>query len=347
MTKKFRLGRRDFLIGSAAAGAVIAGPTIVRAASKELRVLTWEGYAEPEWVDAFKKDTGADVKIVYVGSADEMFAKMQGSQGADFDVVSFDTSIFSRYIDANLLAPLDLSKIANASNIAPEFREVKEIMRADKQFGIPFAWGSLPMVYDADAFPTPPESWAVMWDEQYAQQLICMDDANNCITWGALVVGVENPYNLSDDDFARVKDKLIGQKKLLLSYFAGFDEGVNMFAQNSIKVMYSMGEPQVPALKKKGVNAALTIPKEGAPGWLDCWTMSAGATDPELAHQWINNCLATSVGEILTNKAGYGNTTNVDINKAAGFTYGDKLSWLQQAENYEKRVAVWNEVKAG
>ncbi|WP_162917546.1 ABC transporter substrate-binding protein [Dongia deserti] len=347
MTKKIRLDRRDFLIGSTAAGAMIAAPTIVRAASKELRVLTWEGYAEPEWVDAFKKDTGAEVKIVYVGSADEMFAKMQGSQGADFDVVSFDTSIFSRYIDANLLAPLDLSKIANAGNIAPEFREVKEIMRADKQFGVPFAWGSLPMVYDADVFPTPPESWEVMWNPEYAQQLICMDDANNCITWGALVAGVENPYNLSDDDFARVKAKLIEQKKLLLSYFAGFDEGVNMFAQNSIKVMYSMGEPQVPALKKKGINAALTIPREGAPGWLDCWTMSVGATDPDLAHQWINNCLAAAVGDILTNKAGYGNTTNTEVNKAAGFTYGDKLSWLQQAENYEKRVAVWNEVKAG
>ena len=34
-------------------------------------------------------------------------------------------------------------------------------------------------------------------------------------------------------------------------------------------------------------------------------------------------------------------------NKAAVFTYGDQLYWLQQAENYEKRVAVWNEVKAG
>lgn len=346
MTKRTRFDRRDFLIGSAAATVLVGAPTILRAASKELRVLAWEGYAEPEWVDAFKKDTGADVKIVYVGSADEMFAKMQGSQGADFDVVSFDTSIFSRYIDANLLQPLNLSKIANASNIAPEFTNVKEVMRGDKQFGIPFAWGSLPMVYDADAFPTPPESWAVMWDPQYAQQLISMDDANNCITWGALVAGVANPYNLSDADFETVKNKLIEQKKLLLSYFAGFDEGVNMFAQNSIKVMYSMGEPQVGALKKKGVNAALTIPMEGAPGWLDCWTMSAGATDVDLASQWINNCLAGSVGEILTNKAGYGNTTNTEVNKAAGFTYGDKLSWLQQAENYEKRVAVWNEVKA-
>jgi spermidine/putrescine-binding protein len=346
MTKKMELRRREFLAAGAAAGALIAAPRLARAA-KELRVLAWEGYAEPEWVEPFKKATGAEVKIVYVGSADEMFAKMQGSQGKDFDVVSFDTSIFGRYIDANLLAPLDLSKMPNAKNLAHEFHGVKEIMRGDKQYGVPFAWGSLPMVYDADTFKTPPESWEVMWDPQYAQQLISMDDANNCITWGALVVGVENPYNLSDADFDKVKAKLIEQKKLLLSYFAGFDEGVNMFAQNAIKVMYSMGEPQVGALKKKGVNAALTIPKEGAPGWLDCWVMSAGAQDPELAHQWIDGCLAGQVGAVLTNKAGYGNTTNSEVNKAAGFTYGDKLSWLQPAENYEKRVAVWNEVKAG
>lgn len=346
MTKKCRIDRRNFLIGSAAAGALIAAPTVLRAASKELRILTWEGYAEPEWVDPFKQATGAEVKIVYVGSADEMFAKMQGSQGADFDVVTFDTSIFSRYIDANLLSPLDLAKMPNASNLAPEFHKVDAIVRGDEQFGLPFAWGSLPMVYDADAFPTPPDSWEVMWDPQYAQQLISMDDANNCITWGALVLGLPQPYNLSDADFEKVKQKLIEQKKLLLSYFAGFDEGVNMFAQNNIKVMYSMGEPQVPALKKKGVNAALAIPKEGALGWLDCWVVSAGVKDADLAHQWIDGCLAGSVGTILTNKAGYGNTTNVEVNKAAGFTYGDKLAWLQKAENYEKRAAVWNEVKA-
>ncbi len=177
--------------------------------------------------------------------------RCKGQQGKDFDVVSFDTSIFGRYIDANLLAPLDVSKIPNAAHLAPEFQKVKEIVRGDKQYGLPFAWGSLPMVYDADTFKTPPESWEVMWDPQYAQQLISMDDANNCITWGALVVGVENPYNLSDADFEKVKAKLIEQKKLLLSYFAGFDEGVNMFAQNAIKVMYSMGEPQVGARRKR------------------------------------------------------------------------------------------------
>ena len=43
---------------------------------------------------------------------------MQASNGADFDVLAFDTSIFQRYIDAGLLAPLDVSKIPNAANLA-------------------------------------------------------------------------------------------------------------------------------------------------------------------------------------------------------------------------------------
>ena len=78
---------------------------------------------------------------------------------------------------------------------------------------------------------------------------------------------------------AKIKAKLIEQKKLLLSYYAGFDDGVNLFAQNSIKLMYSMGEPQVPALAKRELTPALTIPKERAVGWLDCWELSAGVKD--------------------------------------------------------------------
>ena len=271
MSKYPRIDRRQFLAGSTAAAATLAAPAIVRAADKELRILTWEGYSDPEWLDKFKSDTGATVNVVYAGSADEMFAKMQGSQGADFDLVSFDTSLFPRYVDAKLVQPFDMGKIPNFKNLAPEFATVKAVMRGDERYGIPFAWGSLPLVYDTAAFPTPPESWEVMWDEQYAQQMLWQDDANNSITLGALIVGAANPYQLTDDDFAKIKDKLIAQKKLLLSYYAGFDDGVNLFAQNGIKLMYSMGEPQVPALLKKGVKAALAIPKEKAVGWLDCW----------------------------------------------------------------------------
>lgn len=220
-------------------------------------------------------------------------------------------------------------------------------MKDGKHFGIPFAWGSLPLVYDKKAFPNgAPDSWQVMWDPQYTQQMIALDDANNSITNAAIMMGLKDPFNLSAAEFDQVKAKLIEQKKLLLTYYAGFDDGVNIFASSGIKLMFSMGEPQVPSLKKKGVDAALTIPKEGAIGWLDCWTISAGARDVGLAQAWINACLDKSVGKFLSANEGYGNTTNEDENKKAGLTYADKLVFLQAPEDFQKRVAVWNEVKA-
>lgn len=185
-----------------------------------------------------------------------------------------------------------------------------------------------------------------MWDPQYAQQMISQDDANNCTTLAAIVVGAKDPFNLTDAEFDQIKQKLIEQKQLLLTYYAGFEDGVRIFAESNVKLMYSMGEPQVPALRDKGVKAAMTIPKEGAIGWLDCWTISKGAQDVALANAWINACLDPTVGAYLSDKLKYGNTTNEDANKRNGVTYGDKLIWLQTPENIDRRVKIWNEVKA-
>ena len=73
--------------------------------------------------------------------------------------------------------------------------------------------------------------------------------------------------------------------------------------------MPSMGELQLRALREKGVNAALTIPKEKAIGWLDCWVISAGAKD-------------------------------LEANAVAGLTCADRLSWLHASESYEKRLCI-------
>lgn len=341
-----RLTRRSTLALGASA---LAAPFLARPAAAQagdFRILAWEGYADDAWVKAFEAATGARARITYAGSVDEMFARAQGGNGADFDVVSIDTSAFGRYIGAGLLQPVDLAQVPNAANLAPEFAEVGALLRDGAVYGVPFAWGSLPLVYDKAQFAAAPESWEVMWDEAYAQRLIALDDANNSVVLAAMVLGLPDPFNLDDAGFAAVREKLIAQKRLLLTYYAGFDEGVSIFASSGVAAMFSMGEPQVPALIAKGVDAAMTIPKEGAIGWLDCWAISAAARDPALAHAWINACLDRAVGRHLTEVLSYGNTTDPGANEAAGFTYGDRLTWLQEPESFERRVALWNEVKA-
>src|SRR5581483_1650658 len=180
MTKNRTISRRQFNQGMAAAAAVastlVAAPRLARAAA-DLRILTWEGYADDTWKKPFEAAHGVTCNVSYVGSVDEMFAKMQRSKGADYDVVAFDTSSFKRYLEQNLIHEIEFSKLPHVANLPAAFQNVAPTMKDGKHYGIPFAWGSLPLIYDKKAFPNgAPDSWNVMWDPQYAQQMIALDD---------------------------------------------------------------------------------------------------------------------------------------------------------------------------
>ena len=94
------------------------------AAAKELRILAWEGYADDDWVKEFEKTSGADVSVVFIGTDDEIWAKIKGSEGKDFDLFAVNTAQLQRYIDAGLTTPIDLSKIPNLKGALPRFRDL-------------------------------------------------------------------------------------------------------------------------------------------------------------------------------------------------------------------------------
>src|SRR5690349_20506321 len=78
---------KRLLRGAALAiGLVSAGSLAAPAAAESLRVLAWEGYADPDWVKEFTAETGIDVNVVFIGTDDEIWAKIKGSEGKDCDV---------------------------------------------------------------------------------------------------------------------------------------------------------------------------------------------------------------------------------------------------------------------
>lgn len=329
--------------------AATIGLALSQAASaqeKLLRVLTWEGYADPQWVEQFEKEAGAKVAVTYVGSVDEIFAKLTASKGADYDVIAVETSSYKRLTEEKLIQPIDVSTLPNAKNLLPAFQTVDALIFDGKTYAVPFAWGSIPLIYDKSAFPTPPDSWNALWDKANSGSILTMDEANNNVVTAALALGIKDPFNLTDEQFAAVKKKLIEQKPLVSTYYAGFDDGVSIFAQGGVSLMMSMGEPQVKMLQGRGVNAALTIPKEGAIGWIDCWTISAGATDYALATKFVDFMLKPEIGKYISEKTGYGNVVDGAANDTIGMNYSDKLVFLQAPEDYAKRQDLWNEVKA-
>src|SRR5271155_5510652 len=132
-----------------------------------LSLLVWEGYADPSFVRAFEEAHHCKVVASYMGSSDELVAKLRGGSAANYDVLSPSSDVATSIVRAGLAAPLDLSKIPSYVQLSPKLRDSPLFKGNGQTFGVPFVWGPNPLLYDTTAFPQPPDSWSVFWDPKY------------------------------------------------------------------------------------------------------------------------------------------------------------------------------------
>ena len=335
-----------FARGLLAAAALAAGLCAATAQAATLRILAWDGYADPDWVKAFEKETGIDVNVVFIGSDDEIWAKIKGSEGKDFDLFAVNTAQLQRYIEAKLVTPFDLSKIPNQKEVLPRFRDITKITGDSKDgkiYGIPFAFDSIGLIYDTDKVKPAPTSMEVLWDPKYKGKVLAYDNGEHNFSFTALTLGIKNPFHLNDAQFKEIKDKLVALKKNTLSFYTTADEAQQIYQNNDVALIWAnYGQQQLKALQKIGAHVAYINPQEGALAWLDNWAMTSGVRDTDAAQKWVNFVLQKKIGEQLSERQGFGNT----VVETGSANPSDKLIWLELVEDPTRRSDLWNEIKA-
>src|SRR5688572_26058915 len=120
-----QIGRRDFMLGAAAAAAGGVAPRLAQAqqplAGQLLRISTWGG----SWRDAAAELVGSQLeqrgaKIEYnTGEARAQLAKLISARGREplFDVLELDDSTRSAVEEGKFLAPLDYSRLPNTGDL--------------------------------------------------------------------------------------------------------------------------------------------------------------------------------------------------------------------------------------
>ncbi len=339
-----KLNRRTALAMALAAPAILRSGRAL--AARELRVMAWQGYADDDWVKEFEQQTGATAKVLFIGTDDEIWAKIKGSEGKDFDVFAVNTAQLQRYIDAGLTTPHDLDKLPNQKDVLPRFRDlstVKGVMRDGKVHSIPFCFDSIGLIYDKDKVSPAPDSFEILWDPKYKGKVLAYDNGEHNFSFTALTLGIEDPFHLSDEQMQKIKEKLIALKRNVLSFYTTPDEALQLYKTNDVALIWAnYGQQQVKAMKDAGANIEYVNPKEGALAWLDTWAMTSGVQDADLAESWVNFLLQKKIGEQLSQRTGFGNTV-VETGSAGA---NDKLVWLDFVEDPTKRSDLWNEIKA-
>lgn len=325
-----------------------------------LNLLVWEGYADPSFVRAFEESYHCKVTASYMGSSDELVAKLRGGSASTYDVISPSSDVATMLSQSGLVAPLDLSRIPSYPDLAPQLTSLPLVKDDGKVYGVPFTWGPNPLIYDTTVFPKPPESWAVFWDPKYRGKISVWDDLST-VYMAAQVLGYDKPdpshlYNLSDEELEKVKAKLIEIKPNVRKIWSTGGELTNLFENH--EVVAAMGWPLMTnQLRRLKFPAGETIPKENTTGWIDHLMVTAASQEKDLAYQFLAYLVESKTQKSVTDVTGYTPANP----KAADFMTAEekKNLHLDDVNNYQKRIyfwenvprrakynEIWNEVKA-
>jgi spermidine/putrescine-binding protein len=348
---------RVVLLCSVAALAVLSG---CKKAPPTLSLLVWEGYADPSFIQGFEAKCQCKVTAAYMGSSDELVAKLRGGASSNYDVISPSSDVATALSRSGLVARLDLSKVPNYSQLSPSLTSRTLVKQNGKVYGVPLTWGPNPLLYDTRAFAKAPATWAELWDPKYANKLSFWDDLSTMyMAAEVLGFGKADPaavYNLDDAQLEQVKQKLIALKPNIRKLWTTGGELTNLFQNH--EVIAGMGWPLVTnQLRKSGLPIQEEIPAEGTTGWIDHLMITSSSDNKELAYQFLDYLISAQAQKQLSDVTGY---IPANPQAAALMTpeqrhslhlddidaYQRQIVFWQDVPRRAKYTEVWNEVKA-
>lgn len=312
---------------------------------EQLNLLVWEGYADPLFVRGFEQKFSCKVTASYMGSSDELVAKLRGGSASNYDVISPSSDVATSIVNTGLAAPLDLSKFPAYSQLSPQLTSLPLVKANGKVYGVPFLWGPNPLLYDTTVFPEPPKSWNVMWDPQYKGKVSIWDDLSTPYM-AAQVLGYDHPertaiYNLNDEQLESVKKKLLELKPNVRKMWTSGGELTNLFQNH--EVVLAMGWPLMTTqLRKLNFPIGETIPEEDTTGWIDHLMVTAASNNKELAEKFLEYMIEPQNQKLAVDVTSYAPSNP----GAAKLMTPEqiKMLHLDDVEGYQKHIIFWQNV---
>ncbi len=331
-----------------------------RETAATLSLLVWEGYADPAFVRPFEQTHHCKIVASYMGSSDELVAKLRGGSASNYDVISPSSDVAASIVRAGLAVPLDLSSFPSYDQLSARLRNSPLVKRDGQTYGVPFLWGPNPLLYDTTAFKEPPDSWSILWDPKYKGKISLWDELSS-LYMAAQILGYDKPdpyqiYNLSDEQLEAVKKKLIELKPNIRKYWSTGGELTNLFQNHEI--IAAMGWPLMTnQLRKLGYPIGETIPKENTTGWIDHLMITAASRQKALAAQFLEYMIEAQTQKKATDVTGYSPANpsvtalmSADERKNLHMddpdAYMQRIYFWQDVPRRAKYNEIWNEVKA-
>ena len=254
-----------------------------------VNVYNWGVYIDESVLEDFTAETGIKVNYDTYESNESMYGVLR-NDGASYDVVIPSDYMISRMIEEDMLEPLNFDNIPNFEDVDPALKNPD--YDPENLYSVPYMWGLLGIIYNTTMVDETPTSWATMFDEDYAGQILMFNNSRDAIGVALKYLGYS--YNTTDKaQIAEAVDLLIQQKPLVQSYV--MDEIFEKMQGGSAAIgAYYYGDYLTMA--EVNPDLAFCIPEEGTNLYVDAMCIPKNAENKENAEIFINYMCSTSAG---------------------------------------------------
>jgi spermidine/putrescine transport system substrate-binding protein len=284
----------------------------------DLAVFDWAGYGdgfyypklEPKnlWAD-YKAATGDTPRFILFDNDDAGYTKAVAGT-AQFDVVHPCGYKYRDWVDLGAMQPWDTSLISNYSALNPTLMESGVV--DGQQYFIPLDWGFIAPIVNLDHVEPTEDSFGILFDDRYEGKISWVD-TSNMMYIGGLFLGVPDPFDMTDEELAEVRDFLASKKHLVKFLWGTSYEFWLAFKKEEVWIGYSWPDT-VGYADAAGMNYLYMEPKEGRVSWVCGMGLAKDTPNYFHAHEYLDSWASTKAAEFLLAYYYYGHTnTEADL----------------------------------
>ena len=313
----------------------------------ELNLYTWDGMFPQEVLTGFEEETGITINYSNFDYDEDMLAKLEETQGGDYDLVIADDYIIDLAIQEGLVQKLDQAKIPNFSNINPLYQGY--FFDEQNEYTVPYGAGMPLIVYDKDAVGFEMTSYEDLWNPALEDNVAII--GNYRVIDGIALKTMGESFNTEDLDVIEAA----GEKLYELA------PNIRLINDNNTQDYILSGEVKAAFMYTSQVNTALAAnpelsvayPSEGLGFGIMAGFIPSKAPNAEAAHAFLNYILQPEVSAQCFEYIGYYCTTKAaeeyiseDMKDSLivpeSVTSGEIIQNISQ-EAEDKHAEIWKE----
>lgn len=283
------------------ASALYLASAALAAAEGELQLYNWGNYTSPELLAKFEAETGIKVTVTDYDSNDVALAKVEAG-GHGFDLVVPSANYVPIWAEKGLIQELDLTKLANHGNIAPEWKDVA--WDPGRKFTIPWQWGSTGMAVNTSVYGGDINTSAIFLNvpPELKGKINVVPEMNDIVNLAIMYVGGE-PCTEDTEVLKKARDALLAAKPDWLSMDYGATERLS---NNDWAASVNWNGSTMRARLANGP-VAYGYPKEGYPLFMDSVALLKDAQHVEEAYKFLDFIMLPENAAMISAFARYAN----------------------------------------